>query len=63
MRYYNENPQVIRLKEEIAELKGKLEFAELYNERIVDALNLQSEAIDKFNRLPWHKEMFYKFDI
>ena len=54
-RYYNENPQVIALKElqekELDVMKKAILLVEkTYRKRMSD-----------FNKLPWYKKMFYKF--
>ena len=55
--YFNENPQVTALKElrekdwDVMK-KAILLLEETYRKRMSD-----------FNKLPWYKKMFYKFEI
>ena len=55
--YFNENPQVTALKElrekdwDVMK-KAILLLEETYRKRMSD-----------FNKLPWYKKMFYKFDV
>ena len=55
--YFNENPQVTALKElrekdwDVMK-KAILLLEETYRKRMLD-----------FNKLPWYKKMFYKFDV
>ena len=55
--YYNENPQVVALKEahkkEIKDLKDAIRLVDkTYRKKMLD-----------FNKLPWYKKMFFKFEI
>lgn len=65
--YHNENPQVELWKEKAIgtqkEFDKYREFAVLYNEIIVNALNELTDKATYFNSLPWYKKMFYKFKI
>jgi hypothetical protein len=66
-RYYNENPQVTLWKEKASKIKTLFDqyrhTAEMYNKRIVDALNDLTDEARNFNALPWYKKMFFKFKI
>ena len=55
--YFNENPQVTALKEahkkEIKDLKDAIRLVDkTYRKKMLD-----------FNKLPWYKKMFFKFEI
>ena len=65
--YFNENPQVEMWKEKAFKTKELFdayrEGAELWNEKIVEALNELTDEVRRFNELPWWKKMFFKFDV
>lgn len=65
--YFNENPQVEMWKEKAFKTKELFdayrEGVELWNEKIVEALNELTDEVRRFNELPWWKRMFYRFDI
>ena len=55
--YFNENPQVTALKE----LREKdLEYTK---EAILLIDKSYRKKLSEFNKLPWYKKMFFKFDI
>lgn len=66
-RYYNENPQVTLWREKAFKIKTIFDqyrhTAEVYNKRIVDALNDLTDEARNFNSLPWYKKLFYKFNV
>jgi hypothetical protein len=69
-RYYNENPQVSQWKEKCEILQEELDYAidrletlaccNVYTEGRLQAVK---DKIMKFNRLPWYKKMFFKFEV
>ena len=69
-RYYNENPQVTQWREKYEKLQEELDCAidqletlacgRVYTEEIQEELK---DKIMNFNRLPWYKKMFFKFEI
>lgn len=63
--YFNENPQVEMWKEKAFKTKELFdayrEGAELWNEKIVEALSELTDEVRRFNELPWWKKMFYRF--
>lgn len=69
-RYYNENPQVRHWMEKCAMLQQALDITNeiiSQNMRIEnhykDMCRLMRERMNSFNKLPWYKKMFYKFEI
>lgn len=56
-RYYNENPQVTALKE----LREK-DF-EVMKKAILLVEKTYRKRMSDFNKLPWYKKMFFKFEI
>ena len=68
--YFNENPQATQWREKYEKLQEELDCAidqletlacgRVYTEEILEELK---DKIMKFNRLPWYKKMFYKFEI
>lgn len=67
VRYYNENPQVTLWREKTFKIKTLFDqyrhTAEMYNKRIVDALNDLTDEARDFNALPWWRKIFYKFNV
>lgn len=55
--YFNENPQVVALEEAHEKKIKKLKEAI----RLVDK-TYRKKMLD-FNKLPWYKKMFFKFEI
>jgi hypothetical protein len=55
--YFNENPQVTALKE----LREK--DLEYMKEAILLVDNTCRKRMSEFNKLPWWRKMFYKFEI
>ena len=55
--YFNENPQVTALKE----LREK--DWNVMKEAILLLENTYRKRMSDFNKLPWYKKMFYKFEI
>ena len=56
-RYYNENPQVTALKE----LREKnLEYTK---KAILLIDKSYRKKLLEFNKLPWYKKMFFKFEV
>lgn len=55
--YFNENPQVTALKE----LRKK--DLEHMKEAILLVDNTYRKRMSDFNKLPWWRKMFYKFEI
>ena len=68
--YFNENPQAIQWREKYEKLQEELDCAidqletlaccKVYTEERLEAVK---DKIMKFNRLPWYKKMFYKFEL
>ena len=68
--YFNENPQATQWREKYEKLQEELDCAidqletlaccKVYTEERLEAVK---DKIMKFNRLPWYKKMFYKFEI
>ena len=56
-RYYNENPQVTALKE----LWEK--DLECSKKAILVIDKSYRKKLSEFNKLPWYKKMFFKFDV
>jgi hypothetical protein len=56
-RYYNENPQVTALKE----LREK--DLEYMKKAILLVDNTYRKKLSEFNKLPWFKKMFFKFEV
>ena len=69
-RYYNENPQVSHWRDKYEKLQEELDCAidqletlaccKVYTEERLEAVK---DKIMKFNRLPWYKKMFFKFEV
>ena len=67
--YFNENPQVTQWREKYEKIEEELDCAidqletlacgRVYTEEILEELK---DKIMKFNRLPWYKKMFFKFE-
>lgn len=55
--YFNENPQVTALKE----LREK-DF-EVMKKAILLIEKTYRKRMSDFNKLPWYKKMFFKFDV
>lgn len=55
--YFNENPQVTALKE----LREK--DWDVMKEAILLLEKTYRKRMSDFNKLPWYKKMFYKFEI
>ena len=55
--YFNENPQVTALKE----LREK--DLEYMKKAILLVDNTYRKKLSEFNKLPWYKKMFFKFDV
>lgn len=55
--YFNENPQVTALKEL---WKKDLECA---NKAILVIDKSYRKKLSEFNKLPWYKKMFFKFEV
>jgi hypothetical protein len=55
--YFNENPQVTALKE----LREK--DWDVMKKAILLLENTYRKRMSDFNKLPWYKKMFYKFDV
>jgi hypothetical protein len=68
--YFNENPQVTQWREKYEKLEEELDCAidqlstmaccKVYTEERLQALK---DKIMNFNRLPWYKKMFFKFEV
>lgn len=56
-RYYNENPQVTALKE----LREK--DLDVMKKAILLVEKTYRKRMSDFNKLPWYKKMFYKFEV
>ena len=56
-RYYNENPQVTALKE----LREK--DLDVMKKVILLIEKTYRKRMSDFNKLPWYKKMFFKFDV
>jgi hypothetical protein len=56
-RYYNENPQVTALKE----LREK--DWDVMKKAILLLEKTYRKRMSDFNKLPWYKKMFYKFEL
>ena len=57
MRYYNENPQVTALKELLEKELDVMKKAILLVEKTY------RKRMSEFNKLPWYKKMFFKFEV
>ena len=55
--YFNENPQVTALKE----LREK--DLDVMKKAILLVEKTYRKRMSDFNKLPWYKKMFYKFDV
>lgn len=55
--YFNENPQVTALKE----LREK--DWDVMKKAILLLEKTYRKRMSDFNKLPWYKKMFYKFDV
>lgn len=55
--YFNENPQVTALKE----LREK--DWDVMKEAILLLEKTYRKRMSDFNKLPWYKKMFYKFEV
>ena len=55
--YFNENPQVTALKE----LREK--NLEVMKKAILLVEKTYRKRMSDFNKLPWYKKMFFKFDV
>lgn len=55
--YFNENPQVTALKE----LREK--DLDVMKKAILLLEKTYRKRMSDFNKLPWYKKMFYKFDV
>lgn len=68
--YHNENPQVqlwmeqARRNQELAlSYKQSRDYhKDMTNHLLKELMKLEAEE-EKFNKLPWYKKLFYKFDI
>ena len=68
--YFNENPQVTQWRKKCEKLQEELDCAidqletlacgRVYTEELLEELK---DEIKNFNRLPWYKKMFYKFEV
>ena len=68
--YFNENPQATQWREKYEKLQEELDCAidqletlaccKVYTEERLEAVK---DKIMKFNRLPWYKKMFFKFEV
>ena len=68
--YFNENPQVAQWREKYEKLEEELDCAidqletlaccKVYTEERLEAVK---DKIMNFNRLPWYKKMFFRFDV
>lgn len=68
--YFNENPQVTQWRKKCEKLQEELDFAiyqfetlacgRVYTEELLEELK---DEIKNFNRLPWYKKMFFKFEV
>lgn len=56
-RYYNENPQVTALKE----LREK--DLDVMKKAILLVEKTYRKRMSDFNKLPWYKKMFFKFEV
>ena len=63
MKYYEEDIRITRLREENDQLQGELSFADLKLNMKEYRINDLKKQMKEFNRLPWWKKMFYRFDI
>ena len=63
MRYYEEDIRITRLREENDQLKSELNFANLLLDMNRNRINDLKKQMKEFNRLPWWKKMFYRFDV
>ena len=63
MRYYNQNPQTTYLLEKIEEQEKVIKEMQ---EKVTEAEEMCDECVKfakRFNKMPWHKKMFYKFKL
>lgn len=68
--YFNENPQATQWREKYEKLEEELDCAidqletlaccKVYTEEILEELK---DKIMNFNRLPWYRKCFFKFDV
>ena len=68
--YFNENPQATQWREKYEKLQEELDCAidqletmacgRVYTEEILEELK---DKIMNFNRLPWYRKCFFKFDV
>ena len=68
--YFNENPQVTQWREKYEKLEEELDCAidqlatmAYCKARTEKRLEELKDKIMRFNRLPWYKKMFFRFEV